>query len=91
MWFDSHCHLQICEADVPVADLVARARAESVTEILTLGTDGPTSGRCVEIAREHHVYAAVGIHPNSAAEWDESWMDEIASLATDERVIAIGE
>ena len=91
MWFDSHCHLQICEGQQPLAELMTRARAEDVRDLLTLGTDVDSSRRCVKIAREYEVWAGVGVHPNSAAGWSDEWLAEIEELAADARVVAIGE
>jgi TatD DNase family protein len=93
VWFDSHCHLQICEEEASLPDLLARAKDEGVNDILSLGTDLESSRRCVEIAREHkdQVWAAVGVHPNSASGWSDAQIVEIEELAADERVVAIGE
>ncbi|MDQ3962880.1 MAG: TatD family hydrolase, partial [Actinomycetota bacterium] len=61
MWFDSHCHLHICEEEVPLEDVLARARAAGVDDILTAGIDVTSSKRSVEIATTEGVHAAVGV------------------------------
>ena len=57
--------------------------------------DVPVEGNLValsvEIAEERGVYAAVGIHPNSADGWSEETAREIETLGGDERTVAIGE
>lgn len=37
------------------------------------------------------VFAAVGVHPNSAAGWQDDWLEEIRSFARHRKVVAIGE
>jgi TatD DNase family protein len=91
VWFDSHCHLQIVEEDESVADVLDRARAVDVDDLVTIGIDVPSSRRVLEIANEHAVHAAVGIHPNSANEWGPAAMEEIKAMAADVRVVGIGE
>lgn len=91
MWFDSHCHLHICEEEVPLDDVLARARAAGVDHMLTAGIDVASSRRSVEIARADGVHAAVGVHPNSSLEWDAAAAAEIEGLAADPNVVAIGE
>jgi TatD DNase family protein len=37
------------------------------------------------------VFAAVGVHPNSSANWQDNWIDSIRSFAQHDKVLAIGE
>ena len=90
MWFDSHCHLHLCDDAAPPA-LVAAARAAGVDGIVTIGIDVGSSRLAIEIARDNDVFASVGVHPNSSTEWDEDAKRVIEDLASDERVVAIGE
>lgn len=91
MWFDSHCHLHICEEREPVEEVVERARLASVDGILTAATDVKSSRRCVELANGEQIFAAVGIHPNDATGFDEDAASEIEGLAGLPEVAAIGE
>ncbi len=60
---DSHAHLDMIE--VPVAEVVASARAVAIARIVTVGTDLESSRWSVRCAQDHDgVYAAVAIHPN---------------------------
>jgi len=84
---DSHTHLDVCEP--PDGELVAAAEAAGVVRMLTVGTD-PDSCRAALAAAERFpsVYAAVGCHPNVAAQLDEA---ALAELAAHPRCVAIGE
>ena len=51
--------------DLPVAEVVAAARAAGIARIVTVGTDLESSRWSARCAAEHDaVYAAVAIHPN---------------------------
>lgn len=86
---DSHAHLDMCGEP---AATVAAAAAWGVQRILTVGFDLNTSRLSVQLARKHQrVFAAVGIHPHDASIVDEAIMSELAELASDPAVVAIGE
>ena len=91
MWFDSHCHLHICEEDRPVGDVLAEARAAGVTQMLTVGFDEGSNPRAVELAKEEGVYASVGLHPNSATGWVDSVAATFEGFLSSPDVVAIGE
>lgn len=91
MWFDSHCHLHICEEERPVAEVIDEARIGGVSRMVTVGIDPESNSRSLELADAEHVWASVGIHPNSSSGWDGSALEELAPLASDDRVVAIGE
>ncbi len=91
MWFDSHCHLHICEQETTLTGLIERAETAGVHAMLTLGTDVATSRRAVAIAHRDGIYAGVGVHPNDAAAWSAEVAGEIEALLSDEHVVAVGE
>lgn len=91
MWFDSHCHLHICEEDRSVGDVLSEARDAGVSELLTVGFDEASNPRSVELAREEGVYASVGIHPNSATGWDDEVAGTFEPLLSSPGVVAVGE
>ncbi|MDQ3659646.1 MAG: TatD family hydrolase, partial [Actinomycetota bacterium] len=91
MWFDSHCHLHICEQGTSLADLIERAEDAGVHALVSLGTDASSSRRAVAIAHDFGVYAGVGVHPNDAGAWSDGAAADIEALLSDERVVAVGE
>ena len=85
---DSHCHLTMSNAE---ANLAA-ARAAGVRGFVVPGTNAKDAPQAVDIAKQNaDVWAAVGFHPHDAKHCDDAAFDEIARLARDERVVAIGE
>lgn len=91
MWFDSHCHLHLCEERGSLDEVVERARAAGVEDLLTVGIDVASSRRSIEIAHAFGVHASVGVHPNSSTEWDSGAEHQIAEFARDPSVVAVGE
>ena len=90
--FDTHAHLHFPDFADDLPAVLERARAAGVARLLTIGTDVPTSEAAVALAaREPHVWASVGIHPHDAAEADDATLATIARLATEPRVVAVGE
>jgi TatD DNase family protein len=89
---DTHCHLDWKDFDPDRAAVIDRAVQAGVTRMITIGVDGPSSRRAIEIAEQHEaVYAAVGVHPNDCADFDATVLQEIRSLAQHPKVVAIGE
>ena len=88
-WFDSHCHLYDCDGKPD--DVIARARAVGVHELLVAGIDARSSERALSLASNSGVYAAVGVHPNESASWDRSSAQLVDELADRPEAVAVGE
>jgi len=90
---DVHAHLDMPQFAEDLDQVLQRAAGAGVGRIISVGVDLESSRRCVELARIYPncVYAAVGIHPHHAGEASPAAMDELARMAQDTQVIAIGE
>jgi TatD DNase family protein len=89
---DTHAHLDEEAFDADRTEIVARAQSLGIVRIVTIGTTADTSRRSVEIAGQFPaVCAAVGIQPNYAAQAKAGDWEAIERLATEPRVVAIGE
>ena len=73
MYFDSHAHLtEDCFAQ-DFDTIVENMKAASVTGMMEIGFDLPSSEKAVQLAeRFSWVHAAVGSHPDDAAQVDEA-------------------
>ena len=90
--FDTHCHLDFESFHEDAAEVVARAAEAGVTRIIVPGLDLDNASAVLALAeRFPGVYAAVGVHPNSAAGWRDEWVDALRELAQHDKVVAIGE
>ncbi|MDZ7577476.1 MAG: TatD family hydrolase [Candidatus Nanopelagicales bacterium] len=96
---DSHCHLDLTEemSGLTPGSALAAAAAVGVSGVIQVGVDLASSRRSVELAHEFEsVFATVALHPNDAPErmaagGFESDFAQLAELAADPRVRAVGE
>jgi len=91
---DTHCHLTSKDFDLDREQTIARAIAAGVTTMITIGAaDGMASAAAaVALAQEHpQIFATVGLHPHDADVWDDSILAALTQLATQEKVVGIGE
>lgn len=91
---DAHTHLDSCGAHdaATVAEIVDRAEAVGVGRVVTVADDLDAARFAVDAANwDSRVYAAVAIHPTRANVLDADTRAEIERLASDPRVVAVGE
>ncbi len=89
---DTHCHLDFKHFESDLDEVVARARDAGLVRVLNPGVDLSSSRIALRLADSTpEIYAAVGIHPNSALTWNERTLDELKHLAEHPKVVAIGE
>lgn len=89
---DTHCHLYFHQFDEDRAEILAQAREAGLTRILVPGIDLETSRQAVALAeQEEIVYAAVGVHPNYTADWNDQTRAALSELTSHPKVVAIGE
>lgn len=92
MVVDSHCHLDVEQFDTDREAVVERARAAQVKLIVNPGIDLHHCRQALALAERYpEVYVAVGIHPNSSADFSEQTLGELRTLAQHPKVVAIGE
>jgi len=90
MLIDTHAHLTDARFGHDLDAVVRRAGDAGVAAILDVGDGAEGSAACIGHARRfRNVFAAVGIHPNSASAGCD--LGRIAVLARDEAVAALGE
>lgn len=92
MLIDTHCHLDFDRFDPDRDEVVARAAAHGVSRIIVPAINLDNCLTVLRLAERYEgVYAAIGIHPNSSAEWQDSWLEQLREYAGHEKVVAIGE
>ena len=92
-FIDSHAHLDYPQFADDLDGVIARARAEGVDEIITIGVKLTTSHQPRLIANRYpNVWFSVGIHPHEAeTEPDACNIEAILDAANHARCVAIGE
>jgi TatD DNase family protein len=89
---DTHCHINFDSYDEDRAQVLSRAAEAGVARIINPAIDLNTSRQIIELATQHEgLFAAVGIHPNSAADFEPSMIKTLEELASAPKVVAIGE
>ncbi|MEH6794905.1 MAG: TatD family hydrolase [Rhodococcus sp. (in: high G+C Gram-positive bacteria)] len=91
---DAHTHLDACGATdaASVAAIVDKAESVGVTRVVTIADDLDAARFAVDAASwDPRVWAAVAIHPTRANVLDDAAKVEIERLASDPRVVAVGE
>lgn len=91
MLIDSHCHLDSYDA-AERAEVLARAAAAGVDEMVTIGTRIDRADEVCAIAEAaDSVWFSVGTHPEHAQEEKVATAEEIAALTAHPRCVAVGE
>ena len=90
MFFDTHSHLNFPQFETVLPSVVERAKQNKVSDILVVGTDAESNRQAVLVASEHHLWAALGLHP-SEIETDIPALPGIKELLPGNRVVAVGE
>lgn len=89
---DTHCHLTLDPLRGSVNQVVEAARESGVTKMVVPGLNVETSIEALELSsRFEGIYAAVGIHPNEKVTDLSAQLRQIEALASETKVVAIGE
>lgn len=92
MYCDSHAHLDEPRFDGDRELIIEDLKNHDVGLIINIGCDFPSSENSVELAEKYpFIYAAVGSHPDDAANVSGKLLDAYRRLAQHKKVVAIGE
>jgi TatD DNase family protein len=89
---DSHAHLADRRFQADLDEILSRARAAGVRQVVAVATCASDSRTTCDLARSHSgVFASVGIHPNDAADAGPDDWDQIVAMAEAGGAVALGE
>lgn len=92
MFIDTHAHLCYPDFGEELPQVIERAHAAKVMQVVSIGTDLESARKTLDLARQFGaVYAAVGLHPGEVPHVSLCDMKELAQLAAEPKVVAIGE
>ncbi len=92
MLVDTHAHLDFPDFDPDRKEIIQKAAEAGVKHIINVSSDLRGCLASLELARNYeNIFAAIGIHPHSAAEIGEEDFQRIPGLLKNEKVVAIGE
>lgn len=92
MLIDTHCHLDDERLYPDFKRIVDSMTADGLEAVITIGWDGASSQRAEGLtARDGRIYAAVGVHPQEADSANDEVYAQLAHLAINPKVVAVGE
>jgi TatD DNase family protein len=93
LYCDTHCHLDMSAFSEDFDAVVERAVEARLEFVIIPALDCATAKNSLELAhrRPEFFYVTIGIHPNYAAEVEPTCLSQLAALATQPGVVAIGE
>ena len=91
-FIDTHAHLYDERYDDDRAEMIARAAEAGVAQIISMGDTMAASAQVVADAEQYPtLYAAVGVHPESACVLTDAERAQLLTWAKHPKVVAIGE
>lgn len=92
MIFDTHAHYDDEAFDEDRESIIEELKTSNVGKIVNVGANLSSSLRSVDLANKYgFFYAAVGVHPDDAAEIDDEGLNRLREMAANEKVVAVGE
>lgn len=90
--FDTHVHVNARQFLDDREEVIERAFAAGVKQMVVVGFDEETIKLAIEIADAYEtIYAAVGWHPVDAIDYKEEHLDWLEELSAHPKVVALGE
>ena len=90
--FDTHCHLDDEKFSEDREEAYQRMIDAEVKRCVCVGSDLPSSRRCMDFAAAHAgVFAAAGVHPHEAKDAPADYLDILNGMLKQPRVVALGE
>ena len=90
--FDSHTHINSTEFKNDIPDVIERAKALDVTEMLVISYDDPSTERMLDLVEKYPgIYGAFGCHPESALDYDANFENKLSEVLAHPKVKALGE
>ena len=79
--------------DADRGQVLARAHAAGVSQLIVTGASVASSAAALELARSHpgRLYATAGVHPHHASELTEAQLPQLRALLAEPGVVAAGE
>ncbi len=92
MLLDSHCHLDLDIFEPDRGEVIERARAAGVEQMIVIGFNPGCWESGAQLCREFTgLHLAVGLHPTEAETYNDTLETRLRETAISERAVAIGE
>lgn len=93
MYIDTHAHLTFPEFALDLPDVIRRAKEANLEAIVNIALDDEALKKSLALSSEYpgYIFTAAGIHPQEAAQWQESDYQRFKEIARQHKLVAIGE
>jgi len=92
MLIDTHAHIFLEQFESDLDQVLERANGAGITDIFMPAIDIPSIFRALDLASVHSgLHVMAGIHPSEIEKATDSDFEEVVAIASDDRIIAIGE
>jgi TatD DNase family protein len=92
MFVDTHAHLFYENFKDDLDEVIQRAKDNSISYIVIPATDIQTAKTAINLSEKYDfIFASVGVHPHETKDWNKKFLEEIKSLSSHQKVVAIGE
>ena len=92
MFTDTHCHIYNEYYDNNIEQVYEKMKEANVDRIINNGCDSNSNKEVLDLLKKYSwMYAAIGIHPESADSYTDEDLKYIEEHINDEKVVAIGE
>ena len=89
---DTHCHLNDNSYDTDRNEVINSAFTAGMEFIIVPTTKPADFRKTLEIAEENEkIYCTIGVHPHNAKEVNDTVLENIKKIASNDKVVAIGE
>ncbi|MFK3860900.1 TatD family hydrolase [Pseudoalteromonas rhizosphaerae] len=88
---DAGVNLTNHQFDAQHSAIIARAKAQNVSQMLLIGCDINSSQQAINLAQQYNLLATAGVHPHDAKSADGKLETQLRTLAAHPEVVAIGE
>lgn len=92
MIFESHAHYDDESFNDDREKIINRLKEKNITKVINIGADIESSVKSISLAEKYDfIYASIGVHPHDVENMSKDDINELKSLASNKKVVAIGE
>ena len=89
---DTHAHIYYTDYKKDFSEMLERAQAAGVQQMIAIATDLPSAEQCINLADKYApIFATVGIHPHEARLAPPNYLIRLEEFSTHPKVVGIGE
>ena len=89
---DTHSHIYYDKYKDDLNEVVNRATANNICNIICVGVDIDSSRKSIKISEKYDmIYSTVGYHPHESKDAEKMYLDQLQDLLAHPKVVALGE